>query len=114
MLGVKDVVTGAADADGGCDTRTLIALHAEVARLLKQQGFDAEVTVDQDGSLETSYGRPGSIRLDVPEVRGNDLYIYDFKAGNAKLTRARIRQIKDSARKMTKDFDKIVVIEVKL
>jgi hypothetical protein len=92
-------------------------LHAEVARLLKKKGFQSEVSVSPAGDAEITYGRPGSIRLDVPEVRGNDLVIYDFKAGNATLPRKRIEEIKDRAVKIDNNgrpFDKITIIEVKL
>jgi hypothetical protein len=92
-------------------------LRAEVSRLLKEKGFQSEVSVSPKGEMGAQYGSPGSIRLDVPEVRGNGLVINDFKAGKATLSRERIQQIKERAMKVQNDgrpFDKITIIEVKL
>lgn len=72
--------------------------------------------MSSDGDPERTYGERGSVRLDVFEIRGNDLYIYDFKAGGATLSRPRINEIVSRANHggAPRAFDRIVIIEVKL
>ncbi len=93
-------------------------LHSDVKAYLESRGYSRrlEVSISSDGDAEINYGASGSIRLDVYEVKGGQLYIYDFKAGGATLTQPRIDEIVARAQETRVNgapFTQITVIEVK-
>jgi hypothetical protein len=81
---------------------------------LKIKNMETEVSIEPSGD-RTDARSKGTVRLDVYQLKNNDtLMIYDFKAGNAKLTESRISQIVNRVSR-TKDvtIKSIVVLQVK-
>lgn len=78
-----------------------IQAHLEFAKRVKALNIPGirEEGVEQSFSLGDAvrYGAAGSIRTDVilRDQSGNPIAVYDLKTGNAKLTRSRVREIRD-------------------
>ena len=63
---------------------------------------------------KTDYGKAGSVRLDLLERSVlSTTCIYDYKAGNAKITFERARSLATVARKYFPDTVRIIVTQVK-
>lgn len=87
-------------------------LKRQIDRLYNPR-FRAEVSVLK--TLEETYGRKNSIRIDVFEDVGNGTYcVYDIKTGKSGLTTRRANEIASKVYKASPFTKRIIVIETKL
>jgi len=91
-------------------------VHFEIDRHVKSlndPNFKSEISFD-GGPVAAQYGAPGSVRLDLLERSvPQTVCIYDYKTGNAKLTRERARTLATMANAHFPGTIRIIVTQVK-
>jgi hypothetical protein len=81
---------------------------------LKNRDFRAEVSRIKSEAEETSYGKRGSVRIDVLENAGNGIVcVYDIKTGHSGLSGRRMAEIAKNAFKHFPNTRRIIVTEIR-
>ena len=107
-------VTQSANYNGPVDYGTKVHKNlADQIKGLNNPDFQAEVSAIK--SREASYGKAGSIRVDVFErvPATETVCVYDIKTGRAGLTVPRSLEIATNVQKLYPGTEKIIVIEVR-
>ncbi|WP_407050058.1 hypothetical protein [Methyloraptor flagellatus] len=92
------------------------AIHMRVKELVEAEPSLAHVKTEFSLNLDGSaakYGEPATVRVDELEQVGRVVCIYDTKTGRSGLTMSRMFQLAGHAAKNFKNFDRIIITEMR-